>query len=52
MFPYTVKYTASEHDIQTNDLLYKIDPKCQNAFEFLEKTKRKKKKETFEHFKK
>ena len=36
MFPYTVKYTESEYDIQNNDLLYKIDQKCQNTFEYLE----------------
>ena len=28
MFPYTVKYTESESDIQNNDLLHKIE---QNA---------------------
>ena len=37
MFPYRVKYTDHESDIQNNDLLYNIDPKCQNTFEFLEK---------------
>ena len=36
MFPYRVKYTESGYDIQNNDLLYKIDPKHQNAFEYLE----------------
>ena len=36
MFPYTVKYTESEYDIQNNDLLYKIDQQCQNTFESLE----------------
>ena len=36
MFPYTEKYTESEYDIQNNDLLYKINHKCQNTFEFLE----------------
>ena len=35
MFPYRVKYTESEYDIQNNDSLYKIDPTCQNAFDFL-----------------
>ena len=35
MFQYRVKYTESEYDIQNNDSLYKIDPKHQNAFEFL-----------------
>ena len=37
MFPYTEKYTESESDIQNNDLLYKIDHKCQNTFELFEK---------------
>ena len=36
MFPYRVKYTESESDIQNNDLLYIIDQKCQNTFEVLE----------------
>ena len=36
MFPYRVKYTESEYDIQNNNLLYKLDPKCQNAFDCLE----------------
>ena len=36
MFPYRVKYTESEYDIQNNDLLYKIDQTCQNTFEHLE----------------
>ena len=35
MFPYTVKYTESEHDIQHNDLLYKTHQPCQNTFEVL-----------------
>ena len=35
MFPYTEKYTESESDIQNNNLLYKIQPKCQNTFENL-----------------
>ena len=35
MFPYTVKYTESEYDIQSNDLLYKIDQQCQSTFENL-----------------
>ena len=34
MFPYRVKHTESEYDIQINELLYKIDHQCQNAFEF------------------
>ena len=33
MFPYTVKYTASEYDIQNNNLLYKLDQQCPNTFE-------------------
>ena len=36
MFPYRVEYTESEYIIQNNDLLYKIDKKCQNTFDFLE----------------
>ena len=36
MFPYTVKYTEFESDIQNNNLLYKIHKKYQNAFELLE----------------
>ena len=36
MFPYTEKYEESEYDIQNNNLLYKIHPKCQNTFECLE----------------
>ena len=36
MFPYTEKYTESESDIQNNDLLYKINKKCQNTFNFSE----------------
>ena len=37
MFPYRVKYTESETDIQNINLLYKIDPQCQNTFDFLGK---------------
>ena len=33
MFPYRVKYTESEYDIQNNDLSYKINQKYQNTFE-------------------
>ena len=33
MFPYRVKYTDYEPDIQNNDLLYKIDQQCLNTFE-------------------
>ena len=36
MFPYRVKYTESEYDIQNNDSLYKIDQQCQNTFEDFE----------------
>ena len=36
MFPYRVKFTESEFDIQNNDLLYKIDQKCQNTFNVLD----------------
>ena len=36
MFPYRVKYTESEYNIQNNDLLYKIDQSCQNTFDFFE----------------
>ena len=35
MFPYTVKYTESEYDIQNSDLLCKIDQQCQNTFEIV-----------------
>ena len=43
MFPYTVKYTEPESDIQNNNLLYKLHQQCQNAFEIFEKTKKIKK---------
>ena len=33
MFPYRVKYTESEYDIQNNDLLYKTHQQYQNTFE-------------------
>ena len=36
MFPYTVKYTDSESEIQNNNLLYTNTPKLQNTFEMLE----------------
>ena len=36
MFPYRIKYTESEDDIQNNKLLYKIDQACQNTFELLD----------------
>ena len=36
MFPDRVQYDESEYDIQNNDLLYKVDQKCQNTFEMLE----------------
>ena len=36
MFPYRVKYTESEYDIQNNDLLYKIDQHHQNTFDCFE----------------
>ena len=35
MFPYRVKYTESDYDIQNNDLELKIDQQCQNTFDFL-----------------
>ena len=35
--PYRVKYNESEYDIQNNNILYKIPPKCQNTFDMLEK---------------
>ena len=34
MFPYRVKYTESEYDIQNNNLFYKIHQQCQNTFVF------------------
>ena len=39
MFPYRVKSNESEYDIQNNDLFYKIEQKCQNTFDILEKWK-------------
>ena len=36
MLQYTERYKESKSDIQNNDFFYKIHPKCQNAFEFLE----------------
>ena len=36
MFPSRVKYNEFESDIQYNNLLHKIDQKCQNTFEMLE----------------
>ena len=36
MFPYTVKDTEFEYDIQNNNWLYKINQKHQNTFEVLE----------------
>ena len=36
MIPYRVKYTESEYDIQNTNILYEIDQKHQNTFEFLE----------------
>ena len=33
MFPYTVKDTEFESDVQNNKLLHKINPKCQNTIE-------------------
>ena len=33
MFPYTVKYTESEYDIQSINLLYKIHQQSQDTFE-------------------
>ena len=40
MFPYTVKYTESEYDIQNND---KTPQECQNTFDFLDILKKSKK---------
>ena len=36
MFPYRVKCTESESDIQNINLLYKIDQQCHNTFELLD----------------
>ena len=36
MFPYTVKNTESESDIQNINLMYKINQQCQHIFELLE----------------
>ena len=43
MFPYRVKYTESEYDLQDNNLLYKIHQQCQNTFELLEFFRKRKK---------
>ena len=43
MFPYTVRYTDSESDIQNIDLLYKVHQKHQNAFEHLDTSENKSK---------
>ena len=42
MFPYRVKYTESESDIQNNNLLYKIHQTCQNTFDLGANSKHKK----------
>ena len=36
MFSYRVKYNESEYDIKDNNLLYKIDQKCQKTFDLFE----------------
>ena len=36
MFPYRVKCTESEYDIQNINLLYKIEQPCQHIFDLLE----------------
>ena len=36
MFPYRVKYTESDYDIQNHDLLYIIHQNVKNKFEMLE----------------
>ena len=46
-FLYRVKYTESESDIQNDDLLYKIPPKCQNAIELYENFGNNRKTKTF-----
>ena len=48
MFPYSIKYTESEYDIQNNDFLYKIRQKCQNTFEMLEMVRKHLKKNYFQ----
>ena len=52
MFPYIEKYAESESDTQNNDLLYKIDQKCQNTFGIFKKQKEnpKKSKNTIFYF--
>ena len=50
MFPYRVKYTESESDIQNNDLLYKIHQNSKNTFDFLEKNRIFQKSIFFKHF--
>ena len=41
MFPYRVKYNEFGSDIQNNNLLYKIDHQCRNAFEKIQTLKSK-----------
>ena len=36
MFPYKVKYTESEYDLQNKNLLYKEDQQCQTTLDILE----------------
>ena len=43
MFPYRVKDTESEYDIQNNDLLYKIEQKMPKYIRFFRKCLRKSK---------
>ena len=40
MFPYRVKYTDSESDIQNQDFLYKVHQQHQNTFEMLENVRK------------
>jgi hypothetical protein len=42
MFPYRVKYTESESDIQNKGLLYKIDQQYQNTFLKIKKSRNRK----------
>ena len=48
--PYTEKYTESESDIQSDNLLYKRHQQCQNTF--LKNTEKKMRKSNFHTFQK
>ena len=52
MFPYRVKYTDAESDIQNNDLLYKINQTHQTTFVFVWENVGKQKTQTNQDFQK